>query len=138
MSSDTAGSAASLVQRLQQFVKERQMFRHDPSGWHELVAADFYRATGIIAPGKSVPLEMGAMWTEDERQIKWTAFVTARSEAYERDVSEAAALLAERGAFFASADQVAICVCGTHMVCPDIGCDLHKGPLIPAPLPEQD
>jgi len=39
---------------------------------------DFYRETGIMAPGKSVPLEMGGRWTDEERATAWKEWLRSR------------------------------------------------------------
>lgn len=43
------------------------------SAHFERMAEKFYAETGFIAPGRSVPLEMGG-YNEDERQAAWVAF----------------------------------------------------------------
>ena len=50
---------------------------------HDRVAAEFYSDTGVIAPGKSVPLAMNPPWTEDERRAAWDAWVKRRRDALE-------------------------------------------------------
>ncbi len=47
------------------------------------VAAEFYRETGVIRPGKSVPLAMNPPWTEEERRDRWDAWVKAKRDALE-------------------------------------------------------
>lgn len=80
----------TLAARLRDFAHDREQFRTDPSGWVDRVSEEFYRETGIIGPGRSVPLEMGGMWTADQRQEAWSAFIRRRSEAYDAALLEAA------------------------------------------------
>lgn len=46
----------------------------------ERLAEDFYRETGFIAPGKSVPLEMAATQHDDERRAAWRKWLNAREQ----------------------------------------------------------
>jgi hypothetical protein len=53
----------------------------------------FYRETGLMAPGKSMPLEMWNTQTEDERRAKWDAWCADRRRAFYADVRATADLL---------------------------------------------
>lgn len=37
----------------------------------DALAHRFYRDTGMMAPGKSVPVEMAGMWTDEQRDRTW-------------------------------------------------------------------
>lgn len=58
------------------------------SAYFERQAERFYRATGLMAPGKSQPLEMASCDNDDERQAAWTAFFNAPYEAMRKAVGE--------------------------------------------------
>jgi len=43
-------------------------------------AEAFYRDTGVMAPGKSVPVAMGGQWTDEERHDKFDAWWLAKKQ----------------------------------------------------------
>lgn len=61
------------------------MLRRHRLGYTERFEEDaerFYRETGMLAPGKSVPLAMAGAWDDDDRSTAWNAFCeTLRNEA---------------------------------------------------------
>ena len=60
--------------------------RHD-MGYSERFDADaerFYRETGFMAPGKSVPMAMAGSFSEDEREQAWEVWTAAQSEGYKQ------------------------------------------------------
>lgn len=60
----------------------------------ERIADEFYRATGLLRPGKSAPMEMGGAEHDELRRTTWNAWTALRSAA----VTEAMrAALAPRG-----------------------------------------
>jgi chromosome segregation ATPase len=61
-------------------VIEEQLWRADHAlEAFEEQAETFYRETGILAPGKSEPLEWGDRWTDDERRTAWTEWRIKRN-----------------------------------------------------------
>jgi hypothetical protein len=61
-------------------VIEEQIWRADHAlEAFEEQAETFYRETGILAPGKSEPLEWGDRWTDDERRTAWTEWRIKRN-----------------------------------------------------------
>lgn len=55
------------------------------------VAVEFYNETGIMRPGKSVPLAMNPPWTEEERRSAWDAWVKRKRDALEAECRAALA-----------------------------------------------
>lgn len=50
---------------------------------YEALAELFYQATGIMAPGKSVPMDWALRWTYEEQRAAWDAWLEAScSEAH--------------------------------------------------------
>lgn len=58
-------------------------------------AERFYRETGYMAPGKSMPLEMGGMFTDEERGIAWDTWNELIRERWKQDMRDAIAVLEE-------------------------------------------
>ena len=60
--------------------------REDPrnvSAEYDRIAESFFKETGLFAPGKSIPLAMGLVYTADEeaaRSLKWRGFVNGWHE----------------------------------------------------------
>jgi len=50
----------------------------DENEQYEQLAAEFYRDTGMMAPGKDVPAAMGCIWSPRERFEKWNEWLTHR------------------------------------------------------------
>lgn len=61
-------NTSDLAERLQQVLTEMDLWTADPTLAVDTAAEQFYRETGFIAPGKSVPLEMAATQPDDARQ----------------------------------------------------------------------
>jgi hypothetical protein len=60
-------------------VIEEQLWRADHAlEAFEEQAETFYRETGIMAPGKSEPIEWGNRWTDDERRTAWSEWTIKR------------------------------------------------------------
>lgn len=55
----------------------------------ERLAQQFYDETGIMAPGKSVPVPMCDRWRDGEREDAWRKWLTARREDQDARISEA-------------------------------------------------
>jgi predicted nucleic acid-binding Zn-ribbon protein len=73
---DAAQAEASALRE----VIEEQLWRADHAlEAFEEQAETFYRETGILAPGKSEPLEWGDRWTDDERRTAWTEWRIKRN-----------------------------------------------------------
>lgn len=53
-------------------------------------AERFYEATGFLAPGKSVPLEMASAYQDDKREVAWTTWNLQQKENYRQLLTEAA------------------------------------------------
>jgi hypothetical protein len=49
-----------------------------PTERYERLAVEFYEATHIMAPGKSVPAAMGCQWTDEFRRSEWDKWLAAR------------------------------------------------------------
>jgi hypothetical protein len=88
----------AIADRLQQVLEEMQSWSANPTQAFDDAAEAFYRETGIIAPGKSVPLEMGAMWTDEERKQRYEAWHHNRRVDRHNTVREAVAELRRRRA----------------------------------------
>ena len=63
----------------------------------EYYAEQFYRETGFMAPGKSVPLEMAASQPDEARTAAWDRWQIAKREAYLSDLREAIAAIVDAG-----------------------------------------
>ena len=75
----------------------RSVWRRPDEGhtaYFERMAADFYQETGLVAPGKSQPLEMGN--NEAERTAAWTAFFNKPWRAVEAALASGGSCLAAR------------------------------------------
>lgn len=48
---------------------------------YEDAAEEFYRETGMMAPGKSEPTEWAGMHDQEERRTRWEAWTRARADA---------------------------------------------------------
>jgi hypothetical protein len=72
----------------------RELVERQAMGYTERFEADaelFYRETGLMAPGKSMPLEMPV--SDEARDSGWYEWTRVRSERWTRAMSDAAALL---------------------------------------------
>jgi hypothetical protein len=87
---------SEIAERLRQLLSEMELWAADPTAAFDQVAEAFYRETGVMAPGKSVPLEMGAMWTDEERQRRYAAWHLQRRETRHQTIREAIGLLESR------------------------------------------
>lgn len=56
----------------------RPLYWDHPSQHLDTLAEEFYRATGIMAPGKSEPLACGARWTDEDRRAAWVTWLDER------------------------------------------------------------
>lgn len=72
-------------------VEYKAAWKRDPSGQFEKLAEQFYRETGLLAPGKSVPVEM--YQDEAERRQRWDEFTARLSAERDETIREAAAAL---------------------------------------------
>lgn len=45
----------------------------------ERLAAEFYRETGILAPGKDQPAAMGGHLSDEEREKAWRMWIASRA-----------------------------------------------------------
>lgn len=80
----------TLVDRLRRYLSQSEMShteRFDRS------AERFYRETGFMAPGKSVPMEMAGGWDDDERGAAWDAWNTRERATWQQDMRDVIALL---------------------------------------------
>jgi hypothetical protein len=59
----------------------------------EREAEAFYRATGFMAPGKSVPMEMAATQGDEARDSAWRTWSENRQEQFRKDMRDAASAL---------------------------------------------
>ena len=60
--------------KLKELLEELAMLL-EPAEAFEVMADAFYKDTGIVAPGKSLPLEWSNRWSEGERQATWNTWV---------------------------------------------------------------
>ena len=51
---------------------------------------DFYRETGYIAPGRSVPLAMDGVDFDERRRVKWAEWCAEKQRVYTAALREAA------------------------------------------------
>lgn len=49
--------------------------------YFERIADEFYQRYGLLAPGKSEPMEMAGMVSDEDRRKKWEAFLNEPAEA---------------------------------------------------------
>lgn len=87
----------TLESRLRAIVEYKAAWKRDPSGQFETIAEQFYRETGLLAPGKSVPPAMGNQ-DESQRRQQWDAFTARLSDERDATILEAADALAARPA----------------------------------------
>lgn len=64
----------------------------------EKQAEEFYRYTGYMAPGKSVPFEMASTSNEEQRTAAWDAWQVARQQRFRDDILAAATALDQHAA----------------------------------------
>ena len=64
----------------------------------EKQAEEFYRATGFMAPGKSVPMEMSSTQNEEQRTAAWDEWQVARQQRFRDDMIAAATALDQHAA----------------------------------------
>lgn len=85
-------TAEQIAADLEAFADFSRLWRESPSEWHDATADAFYRDTGMMAPGKSQPMEMGG---DDyaARSLAWVQWLTAKRKTHEADCLRAAALL---------------------------------------------
>ena len=56
------------------------MARQDPVDAFERIAEAFLRETGFMRPGKSIPLEMSNVHSDDMRALAWEAWVRRKQD----------------------------------------------------------
>lgn len=82
---------ADLADRLRDEVRRCSLGHVDR---YEEDAEAFYRATGYMAPGKSVPFEMAAGQDFESRSVAWDKWNRGRAETWKALLREAASVLA--------------------------------------------
>lgn len=85
---------SEIVERLRLFANRAEQSHSER---YESDADDFYRDTGYLAPGKSVPLEMGTTDYDDTRAAKWRDWCDVRQAEYVKRLREAADRLVSQG-----------------------------------------
>lgn len=83
-------AAPRLCAELIALLDEMRSWSDNPAGAFERVAEQFYRETGFIAPGKSVPMEMAATQHNDLRQRAYEAWHLQRRELRHKTILDAA------------------------------------------------
>jgi hypothetical protein len=72
---------------------EMRLWSESPSAAFERVAEQFYRETGFIAPGKSVPMEMASTQQDDRRRRAYDAWHFQRRELRHNTILESAEVI---------------------------------------------
>lgn len=67
----------------------------DPTATFDRIADEFYRDTGFMRPGKSMPLEMCGVVNEQRREVAWAEWITKKRAAMLTQMQSA--LLASEG-----------------------------------------
>jgi hypothetical protein len=59
----------------------------------ELHAERFYRETGYMAPGKSVPMAMAGSFSDEDRHAAWDAWNHRQKQQWQQDMRDVLAVL---------------------------------------------
>jgi hypothetical protein len=90
-------AARHAVSRADAIARFKEQIRLGAIGYSErfeAIAERFYRETGFLAPGKSVPLEMSSEDHEERRTAVWAAFQQRERETFYADLQFAIDVLA--------------------------------------------
>jgi hypothetical protein len=79
-----------IAEQLDAVLAEMQLWQSSPSAAFEQIAEQFYRETGFIAPGKSVPMEMASTQQDERRQQRYNEWHLQRRELRSAEEDQAA------------------------------------------------
>jgi hypothetical protein len=81
MSDDGADARRELVEKFRAQLDEWDLWQANPTEAFEQMAARFYRDTGLLAPGKSLPLEASAIEDAAMRLQRYNEWVIEQRRA---------------------------------------------------------
>ena len=67
-----------VAKQLRAIVEDMELYKANPTAAFELMAEQFYRDTGYIAPGKSLPPEMSTVDYDQERHERYKEWLERR------------------------------------------------------------
>lgn len=83
-------TTAEVIERVKGYLEASTLGYTDR---YERAAEEFYRETGYMAPGKSVPMEMAGSFSEEDRSAAWDEWHKLNLARWQQDMRDVIAIL---------------------------------------------